>query len=254
MILPEVGVGGDQTGRHLALGQTVSSAATRSGDILRHAAQGGAKRRWRSPTLLTTFRIDGNVSGFGPTDHREFAMASGEMSPTSSPTSSPRVMTTSTRARCRARSISTAWIGATRAKFSRPRDADTASPTQLCVWVKDTAGMGSMYRSQHEFVFVFKHGRERHRNNVELGRYGRNRTNVWNYPGANRSSFVRGGKSDRAASDVEAGRDGRRRDHGCLGARRHRARSFLGAAPPSSRRSVPAGAVTASRSIPCIAT
>jgi DNA modification methylase len=48
--------------------------------------------------------------------------------------------------------------------------------------------MGSLYRSQHELVFVFKHGAERHRNNVQLGRYGRNRTNVWHYPGANTSS------------------------------------------------------------------
>jgi len=44
--------------------------------------------------------------------------------------------------------------------------------------------MGSLYRSQHELVFVFKHGTASHRNNVELGMYGRNRTNVWNYPGA----------------------------------------------------------------------
>lgn len=45
--------------------------------------------------------------------------------------------------------------------------------------------MGSLYRSQHEFIAVFKHGRERHRNNVELGRNGRNRSNVWHYPGIN---------------------------------------------------------------------
>jgi DNA modification methylase len=53
----------------------------------------------------------------------------------------------------------------------------------LCVWVKDRAGMGSLYRSQHELVFVFKSGTGAHRNNVELGRHGRDRTNVWHYPG-----------------------------------------------------------------------
>jgi hypothetical protein len=52
----------------------------------------------------------------------------------------------------------------------------------LCVWVKDNAGMGSLYRSQHELVFVFKHGRARHRNNVQLGKHGRNRSNIWKYP------------------------------------------------------------------------
>jgi DNA modification methylase len=55
----------------------------------------------------------------------------------------------------------------------------------LCVWVKPNPGMGSLYRSQHELVAVFKAGHGHHRNNVELGRHGRSRSNVWNYPGAN---------------------------------------------------------------------
>src|ERR1039457_3184677 len=61
-----------------------------------------------------------------------------------------------------------------------------------CVWVKDNAGMGSFYRSQHELVFLFKSQKGSHRNNVQLGQYGRNRTNVWNYPCAN--SFSRSGE------------------------------------------------------------
>jgi DNA modification methylase len=44
--------------------------------------------------------------------------------------------------------------------------------------------MGALYRSQHELVFVFKHGRARHRNNVQLGKHGRDRSNLWQYPGA----------------------------------------------------------------------
>ena len=55
----------------------------------------------------------------------------------------------------------------------------------LCVWVKNNGGMGSLYRSRHELVFVFRNGKQQHRNNVQLGRFGRNRTNVWNYTGAN---------------------------------------------------------------------
>lgn len=54
-----------------------------------------------------------------------------------------------------------------------------------CVWVKDNGGMGSLYRSQHEFVFVFKFGKAAHINNVELGKHGRYRTNVWEYAGVN---------------------------------------------------------------------
>ena len=62
----------------------------------------------------------------------------------------------------------------------------------LCIWAKDSPGMGSLYRSGHELVFLFKHGRDGHRNNVQLGRFGRNRSNVWHYPGAN--SFARCGE------------------------------------------------------------
>jgi DNA modification methylase len=51
----------------------------------------------------------------------------------------------------------------------------------LCVWTKNNGGMGGFYRSQHELVLVFKQGRGKHRNNIELGKFGRNRTNVWNY-------------------------------------------------------------------------
>jgi DNA modification methylase len=55
----------------------------------------------------------------------------------------------------------------------------------IVVWVKTNAGQGSFYRSQHEFVFVYKSGEEPHVNNIELGRHGRNRSNVWTYPGVN---------------------------------------------------------------------
>jgi hypothetical protein len=54
----------------------------------------------------------------------------------------------------------------------------------LCIWAKETTGMGSFYRSAHELVFVFKSGNAPHRNNVQLGVFGRNRTDLWRYPGA----------------------------------------------------------------------
>jgi DNA modification methylase len=62
----------------------------------------------------------------------------------------------------------------------------------LCIWTKTSSGLGSFYRSQHELVFVFKYGDGGHRNNVQLGRFGRNRSNVWPYSGAN--SFARRGE------------------------------------------------------------
>jgi 16S rRNA G966 N2-methylase RsmD len=66
----------------------------------------------------------------------------------------------------------------------------------LVVWTKTNAGMGSFYRSQHELIFVWKHGRAKHVNNVQLGRHGRNRSNVWTYAGAN--SFSSSRQSDLA--------------------------------------------------------
>ena len=61
--------------------------------------------------------------------------------------------------------------------------AINAELLNLCVWAKDNGGMGSLYRSQHELVFVFKTGSGPHRNNVQLGRFDRNRSNLWQYPG-----------------------------------------------------------------------
>src|SRR3984893_1373964 len=61
------------------------------------------------------------------------------------------------------------------------------NPVNLIVWAKTTGGMGSLYRSQHELLPLFKKGNSPHVNNIELGRKGRWRSNVWTYPGA--SSF-----------------------------------------------------------------
>tara|TARA_R110000822_G_scaffold111185_3_gene241814 strand:- start:34 stop:588 length:555 start_codon:yes stop_codon:yes gene_type:complete len=71
-----------------------------------------------------------------------------------------------------------------------------SEPLNLCVWVKNNGGMGSFYRSRHEFVAVYKVGTAPHINNVQLGRFGRNRTNVWSYPGAN--TFRKGRDKDLA--------------------------------------------------------
>jgi adenine specific DNA methylase Mod len=73
-------------------------------------------------------------------------------------------------------------------------DAGAAAYSELknlCVWAKTNAGMGSLYRSQHELVFVFKAGTAPHINNVELGRHGRYRTNLWTYAGVNTFSRTR---------------------------------------------------------------
>jgi 16S rRNA G966 N2-methylase RsmD len=130
-------------------------------------------------------RIDGHASGLGRVHHREFAMASGEMS-------APEYVSFLTRAYMLfANNSADGAINFICSDWAHAREVMTAGESayseikNICVWVKHNAGMGSFYRSQHELVFVFKAGRGRHRNNVQLGKHGRHRTNVWSYPGAN---------------------------------------------------------------------
>jgi DNA modification methylase len=136
--------------------------------------------------------IEGHASGLGATHHRPFLMASGEMD-SSEFTAFLSEAFRNLAAFSVAGSIHFVcmdWrhieelLAAGRTAYGEPKN--------LCVWVKDNAGMGSLYRSQHELVFVFKHGHNGHRNNVQLGRFGRNRSNIWRYPGAN--SFARCGE------------------------------------------------------------
>jgi DNA modification methylase len=133
--------------------------------------------------------IAGNVSGLGATRHREFVMASGELDAAQ--------FTAFLKRACAllARHSADGWLHFICMDWRHMAEVLAAGREvytelkNLCVWAKDNGGMGSLYRGQHELVFVFKSGRGAHRNNVQLGQYGRNRGNVWRYPGAN--SFAR---------------------------------------------------------------
>ncbi|MEO0398436.1 MAG: DNA methyltransferase [Pseudomonadota bacterium] len=129
--------------------------------------------------------VDGHVSGKGKHKHREFAMASGEMSETAFTTFLTNVFFHLAAASDdgAVHFICMDWRHMAEV-LAAGRDAYT-DLKNLCVWAKTNGGMGSLYRSQHELIFVFKSGDGPHINNVELGRYGRNRTNIWTYPGAN---------------------------------------------------------------------
>lgn len=135
-------------------------------------------------------RVDGHVSGLGKTKHREFQNASGEMSPDEFMAFLQKVF-----ANLCAVSIDGSihfvfmdWRHI--AEITTAGHAVYSELKNLCVWAKTNGGMGSLYRSRHEFVFVFKSGKAVHINNVQLGRYGRHRTNLWDYAGIN--SFGRG--------------------------------------------------------------
>jgi DNA modification methylase len=130
-------------------------------------------------------KIDGNVCGKGAIRHREFAMASGEMSESEFVDflSSSLSLLERHSSDGSVHFICMDWRHAAEVLLAGKRAYDTL--LNLCVWTKDNGGMGSFYRSQHELVFVFRKGKGSHRNNVQLGRFGRNRTNVWRYPGVN---------------------------------------------------------------------
>ena len=128
-------------------------------------------------------KINGHANAAGR--HREFAMASGEMS-----TGEFRRFLAETLGA--AAQVSRA--GAVHFVCMDWRHMDDLSVAgegaydsllNVCVWNKSNAGMGSLYRSKHELVFVYKVGSAPHFNAVELGRHGRNRTNVWDYPSVN---------------------------------------------------------------------
>ena len=129
--------------------------------------------------------IDGYVTGFGSVHHPEFAVASGEMSPSEFTDFLAQFMVQVARNSsdgalqfiCMDWRHSAELISAAQSVYSEFKN--------VCVWVKENAGQGSLYRSQHEFVFVFKNGKKPHRNNIQLGQYGRYRTNVWSYRRAN---------------------------------------------------------------------
>jgi DNA modification methylase len=129
--------------------------------------------------------IDGHVCGSGNVRHREFAMASGEMTETEYTKFLEIIL---------GRMAEVSRDGALHFVCMDWRhlfEALTAGRTahgnlkNLVVWNKDNGGMGSLYRSKHELILIWKHGTAPHINNIELGRYGRNRTNVWDYPAAN---------------------------------------------------------------------
>lgn len=122
--------------------------------------------------------------------HEEFAMASGEMTETEFTEFLRGVF------EMLARSAVDGSIHYLFMDFRHMRELQNAADgiysrlLNLCVWAKRNGGMGSLYRSQHELVFVYKAGKAPHINNVELGKNGRNRTNVWRYAGMN--SFGKG--------------------------------------------------------------
>ena len=135
--------------------------------------------------------VNGHVSGLGRVKHAEFAMASGEMSESEFHRFLKGYMD---------HAVAFSTDGSIHFHCMDWRHVQTLLAAgseaytelkNICVWMKTNAGMGSLYRSQHELVCVFKNGTAKHCNNVELGKHGRYRTNAWSYAGANAFSRTR---------------------------------------------------------------
>src|SRR5262249_32922207 len=128
-------------------------------------------------------RIDGHVGGRGAVKHREFAMASGEM------TNEQFRDFLATWCSQISGFVYDGAIGFVCMDWRHTAQLLAATSAlelkNICVWVKNNGGMGSLYRSQHGCVFVYKFGTANHINNVELGKHGRSRATVWEYRGAN---------------------------------------------------------------------
>jgi DNA modification methylase len=139
-------------------------------------------------------RISGHANAKGR--HREFAMASGEMTD-----GAFRAFLSETLGAC----VRVSRDGAVHFVCMDWRHMDDVAAIgkqvygeflNLCFWNKSNAGMGSLYRSKHELIFVYRFGAAPHFNMVELGKHGRNRTNVWDYASVN--SFVGSRREDLA--------------------------------------------------------
>lgn len=127
-------------------------------------------------------KIGGHVCGNGKVKHPEFAMASGEMNEGEFRHFLVRIFH-NLRTFSKDGSLHFVFIDWRHVRIMlEAGEEEYQELKNICIWVKDAGGMGSLYRSRHEMVCVFKHGTAEHCNNVDLGKYGRCRTNVWEYP------------------------------------------------------------------------
>jgi DNA modification methylase len=149
--------------------------------VLRRLMEGDPAARLVLTDEPYNVKIAGHVSGGA---HREFAMASGEMSDEEFLGFNVAWIEAAIRHLCDGGVFGTYidWRGAPTVAAAAARLGLT--PLNLIVWAKTNAGMGSLYRSQHELLPLFKKGDAPHVNNIELGKRGRWRSNLWTYPGA----------------------------------------------------------------------
>lgn len=129
--------------------------------------------------------ISGHVSGLGKVQHAEFAQASGEMSHDEFTAFLSQFLASMLPHVIDGGVVDLCMDWRHLRELLAAIDNNALSLLNLCCWNKTNGGMGSLYRSKHELIAIAKKGRAPHVNNVELGKHGRYRTNVWDYAGVN---------------------------------------------------------------------
>lgn len=175
---------------------------SRPGDLWllgRHRLMCGDAKDWSAMALLMgserahmvftdppyNLKIEGVVSGRGKAKHGDFVEASGELTPVEFTAFLAQALWSMAPA-CKDGAI--LFVCMDRRHIGELLAAGREAALELknmCVWVKTNGGQGAFYRSKHELVTVWKHGKAEHTNTFGLGEGGRSRTNVWQYAGVN---------------------------------------------------------------------
>lgn len=129
--------------------------------------------------------VTGHITGLGKASHAEFAMASGEMSKAEFTAFLSNAIGQMSACVKDGAVLTLAMDWRHSGEMLAAIESSGLTLINMCVWNKNNGGMGSLYRSKHELFWITKKGKAPHTNNVELGRFGRYRTNVWDYAGVN---------------------------------------------------------------------
>ncbi len=156
--------------------------ARKTGELSRLMGSGRAAMAFLDPPYNVRVR---DIIGRGRIKHAEFAMASGELSSAEFVAFLNDTLAAAAAVSCDGAVHFVCMDWRHLGELMEAGGTVYDEMLNLVTWVKSNAGQGSFYRSQHELIGVFRVGQELHLNNIELGRHGRSRSNVWHYPGVN---------------------------------------------------------------------
>ena len=162
----------------------VFCASSLEADNLRRL-MGGDQARMVLTDQPYNVKIQGNVGGLGKHKYREFVQASGEMDEAQFTQFLTTSIATLAEFSCDGALLYMFMDWRHQWEILSGIRAAGLTMVNMAVWAKTSPALGAFYRSQHELCFIVRKGRAKHTNNIDLGRWGRTRSNVWNYAGVN---------------------------------------------------------------------